>query len=517
MPGCATRSSPALPAARNPRLSPPRLASPNRAVRLASLLALARQRNARVADFLDDADPALAAEAAIAIHDDLSIHEALPQLAAWLAKAPASSTEPALRRAVNANFRVGTSEAAARLATFALKSKADPALRGEALSQLTLWTEPPLLDHADGRYRKLSARAPEPVRAALQPEVNSLLALEEPELRALGLELLLKFHLKAPTAPVVALVADSNIPPAVRLEGLRLLAAQDPDSPALAQTLDAWLRLPKGVQPAPLRAEALRILAKRESRRAFDAARAFLGQGETEEQQAAWSVLAALADPAADTLIAESLNKLAAGRKVAAATQLDLLEAAATRAPAAPNVAAARDAYEKLRDSQTEPLAAFTECLEGGDPAAGREIAQMNVAANCVACHRFARGSGSEVGPPLETIASRHDRRYLLESLIDPGAQVAAGFGLVTVTRKNGETLAGTLLVEDAESVRLRLPDGKEISVPRDGITAETPAISMMPPMGAILTKRQLRDVVAYLATLRPPPKQKKPTAKAQE
>ena len=45
-----------------------------------------------------DADPRLAAEAAMAIHDDLSIPEALPRLAAWLAKAPSGSTEPALRQ-----------------------------------------------------------------------------------------------------------------------------------------------------------------------------------------------------------------------------------------------------------------------------------------------------------------------------------------------------------------------------------------------------------------------------------
>lgn len=139
-----------------------------------------------------------------------------------------------------------------------------------------------------------------------------------------------------------------------------------------------------------------------------------------------------------------------------------------------------------------------------------------NAAANCVACHRFARGSGSEVGPPLETIASRHDRRYLLKSLVDPGAQVVLGFGLISVTKKNGESVAGTLLADDAESVRLRLPDGREISVPRDGITSETPAVSMMPPMGAVLNRRQIRDVVAYLATLKPALKQKKAEASGQ-
>ena len=42
-------------------------------------------------------------------------------------------------------------------------------------------------------------------------------------------------------------------------------------------------------------------------------------------------------------------------------------------------------------------------------------------------------------------------------------------------------------------------------------------AVSMMPPVDSILTKRQLRDVVSYLATLKPAPKQKKLPAKGQE
>jgi putative membrane-bound dehydrogenase-like protein len=490
---------------------------PNRAVRLACLLALARNHDVAVADFLDDADPRLAAEAAIAIHDDLSIPDALPRLAAWLAKASAGSTEPALRRAVNANFRLGTPESAARLAAFALGSAADAAVREEALTQLMLWTAPPLLDHTDGRYRKLAERSPDPVRTALQSKVEALLALQSSDLRALGLELLLKYKLQAPTQPIVKLIADANIPPRVRLEGLRLLAAQDPKSPELAQTLDTWLKSPKGVQPAPLRGEALRILAQRDASAAFDVTRTLLDQGEVEEQQAAWGVLATLGSAPADALIAEGVNKLAAGRKVPGATQLDLLEAAAARAANAPTVAAARDAFEKLREAQTDPVAAFNECLEGGDAETGREIALMNVSANCVACHRFAKGSGSEVGPPLEAVASRHDRRYLLESLINPSAQVVLGYGFVTVTKKNGEAVAGTLLTDDAESVRLRLPDGQETSIPRDGVTAETPAVSMMPPMNSVLTRRQIRDVVAYLATLKPASKSKKAPAKAQE
>ena len=111
--------------------------------------------------------------------------------------------------------------------------------------------------------------------------------------------------------------------------------------------------------------------------------------------------------------------------------------------------------------------------------------------------------SGSEVGPALDGVASRGDRRYLLESLVAPGAKVAAGYGLVSITKKNGEVVAGTLLAEKAGAIRLRLPDGAETAIAKTDIAAQTEPVSVMPPIGAILSKRQIRDVVAYLATLK--------------
>ncbi|MCE9519654.1 MAG: HEAT repeat domain-containing protein [Verrucomicrobia bacterium] len=487
----------------------------NRPARVACLLALARNHDPAVAEFLADSDPLLAAEAAIAIHDDLGIPEALPQLAAWLEKAPKVASEAALRRAVNANFRIGTPEAAARIAAFASGPNGPESVRQEALTLLTLWIVPPVLDHTDGRYRALPARPAEPIRAAIQPHVAALLAINAPALRALGLEVLVKMKLTVPADKAAALVADAKVPIAVRREALRLLATQDPNSPALASLLDKWLDAAPGREPAALRGEALGITAKKDPARAFRAAQAFLVNGETEERQAAWAVLGALRTPEADAALAEGVKQLASGAGGPPATRLDLLEAAAERAPQVSVIAAALNSFEKSRAAAADTLATFTECLEGGDVTAGREIALMNVAANCVACHRFEGASGSEVGPALDGVASRGDSRYLLESLIEPSAKMAAGYGLVTVTNKGGETAVGNVLAEDDTAIRLRQPDGKTITIPKVTIASRTPPVSVMPPMITMLTKRQLRDVVAYLGTLKSPgAKPKKPKAK---
>ncbi len=54
-----------------------------------------------------------------------------------------------------------------------------------------------------------------------------------------------------------------------------------------------------------------------------------------------------------------------------------------------------------------------------------------------------------------------------------------------------------------AGQIVLRSPEGKTQTISRDQIATATPPISVMPPMLGILTKPQIRDVVAYLASLK--------------
>ena len=95
--------------------------------------------------------------------------------------------------------------------------------------------------------------------------------------------------------------------------------------------------------------------------------------------------------------------------------------------------------------------------LTQGDPERGETIFNTHPVAACNRCHVVA-GEGGPVGPALDGIATRKSEDYLLESLTDPQAVMAEGF------------------------------------------PAE---ISPMPPMGILLTEQELRDVMAYLVTLR--------------
>ena len=483
-------------------------------VRLAACLALGRLAHPATAEFLTDCDPAIAAEAAWAIHDDNGIPEALPTLAAWLDAAPVGTEERALRRAINANYRLGTPEAAARLARFAVKpvnptpasddkKSAGPGPQEEALLLLTLWSAPPALDRMDARPRSYPARPAAAVRPALQPIKNDLLALQSPVLKARALEIMAVFNLDVPAAITAAAAQDAATPATVRLQSLRLLASQHPGAPERLPVLTKLLE--EKSHPA-LRIESLTQLLILDPAAGLTAATGLIRDGNVEEQQAAVAQLAVAKHPGADGRLAALLTPAGDASAAPPGIRLDVIEAAAARAGDVPALAKAMAPREKVLTASSDPLAALADCVAGGDPAAGRTIALENNAANCVACHRFQKGAGSAVGPALESIGGLQTASYLLEALVNPSAVIAPGYGMATVTLKDGTTLAGTVLKETSEKITLRQPDGVEVSATLSNVAVRTPPISVMPPMHGILTPRQLRDVVAYLGTLRAKP-----------
>jgi putative heme-binding domain-containing protein len=142
-----------------------------------------------------------------------------------------------------------------------------------------------------------------------------------------------------------------------------------------------------------------------------------------------------------------------------------------------------------------------TASLHGGDAELGEIVFNEHLAAQCVACHRVEK-EGSEVGPPLTEVGKK-GREYILESLIDPQAEITPGYGIVSVKMKDGTTHAGALKEEKGRFLSLILPDKKELVLNLEAVESRTDPISTMPPMGDILTPRQLRDLVEYLSGLK--------------
>ncbi|HRJ08465.1 MAG TPA: c-type cytochrome [Prosthecobacter sp.] len=476
-----------------------RFDSESEPVRLVCALALARQRSPLIKDYLKDSSDAVFDEVCRAIHDDGGIPDVLPELAALL-DGGRPLTPPARRRAINANLRMGQPVNAARLLQHALNQPPEQAV--EALRTLLVFSKPPRLDLVDGMagtYPRMDENALSP--SLIETWKSDLLALKDPSLKTAVVELLIQLQLEVDASVLLAIAVDEKAETTLRIGALRLMTAKNPQAPAVAQALE---KTSGKTAPEELRMESLALTARHQPERALGEISRVLDSGTLREKQAAISLLAAHPGSGADALMTAWLQKLA-DEKVETGLRLDVIEAAQGRE----SVAARVTAWQQTR--KTPPA---EDLIEGGDIKAGREIVNNHIGANCVACHTVEAKEGSQVGPPLKGIGTLRARAELLESLVNPVAQIAEGYGLVSLTLKDGGSHAGSLVSESDKAVRLRLPDGALKEIPREIILAQTPPVSVMPPMLGILTPREVRDVVAYLASLTGAPDKKPQPAK---
>jgi len=125
-----------------------------------------------------------------------------------------------------------------------------------------------------------------------------------------------------------------------------------------------------------------------------------------------------------------------------------------------------------------------------------------NSTGQCVRCHAIG-GQGGEVGPSLTTIGDVLSREKLLEALIEPSARLSPGFGTVTLTLKDGLTVTGILSQENDQELVLKTTEAEPLKVPVARIAKRENQPSSMPPMGYIMSKREIRDMVEFLANLK--------------
>src|SRR5262249_36216581 len=140
----------------------------------------------------------------------------------------------------------------------------------------------------------------------------------------------------------------------------------------------------------------------------------------------------------AQQMLAAQLDKLIAG-KLPGEDELELLEA--TEKSTNDAVKAKRKQFDDARP-KNDQLASYHESLLGGDAAVGKKIFFERQDVSCVRCHKIA-GTGGVAGPDLSSVATRHERSYFLESIINPNAQIAPGFESVSIKVKAGKNYAG--------------------------------------------------------------------------
>ena len=473
--------------------------NPSRGVRIAAIIALRRLRSPEVGRFVTDADDAIVLEAARAINDDGGIDGALPALARVLDE-KRFTAEPLLRRAISANLKVGTTEAIARLETFAADSARPQGMRVEAIAALGVWADPSPMDRVDGIYLG-QAKSRDTVVPAAQAAVLRLMQAQAsenaPALRIALAEAAGRLgahgsgadpHDSTPKRHILQCSCGvaQGTPGVEGLEHGRDHEGRGRRQQRRGQAGRAWH---PAVADDERRSEGAEPRRGHSRRRRHRSAGGLRGARHVEEQRSR---------KGARVVFRRACRQ--AG-KVAPAVQLDLVDA--MQANGSPALTAKLDAYRTSKSADSLALAFRDALLQGGSVNRGRETFVENPAAQCTRCHTV-RNAGSDVGPNLSGVATRLTREQILDSLLEPSARIAPGYGTVGITLKNGTRVDGTLRDEtDTHVVLMAGTPPAEQRIAKTDIAERTNPVSAMPPVGAIVKPREVRDLVAYLSTLK--------------
>ena len=144
------------------------------------------------------------------------------------------------------------------------------------------------------------------------------------------------------------------------------------------------------------------------------------------------------------------------------------------------------------RGDQNETLA--------GDVGRGKALFESS---GCFDCHRI-DDRGSRLGPNLSSIGSRRTPVRLRQGLVAPDEEVVPDNRFVRIVTKDGTTVTGKLLNQDATSVQMMNPKEELKTYLRDNIREYTIIDKgLMPSVEGKLNAQQVADIVSYLSSLK--------------
>jgi putative heme-binding domain-containing protein len=463
--------------------------NPSKALRTAAVLVLRKLKNDNIALFLNDKDEYIVTEAARGINDDLSIPAALPALAATLGETRFTS-EPLLRRAINAALRVGSAKELDLLIAFSTRTDINDTIKAEALATLGSWANPSVLDRVDGRYRGQLVHDGALVKAKIQPFIGNFLKETNVESLVAMAGLLADLKITNFNAELASIYTNNDN---VKVKTAILTALN-----GLNYT-DMEAIIKKGMEDKDenVRTVALGLLnndnVSKETLPTL--VKNIFTKGSTKEQQQILVVLGKLSIDKTQTVLEGLIDQLKE-KQLSPNVSLELKEA--VEASGSESLKAKIAAIKP----SASPMDEYLEALFGGNRNNGRNTFNYNSTAQCVRCHSMG-GEGGSVGPNLAKIGGTLSREQILQALIEPSARLSPGYGTVSLKLKDGQEVTGTLAKENDEELVITTSDAEPLVIPVSRIAKRENMPSSMPPMGTLLSKREIRDVVEFLANLK--------------
>ncbi|RTE55497.1 heme-binding protein [Arenibacter aquaticus] len=463
--------------------------SENRSLRIAAVLVLRRLQNEHIVKFLSDSDEYIVTEAARAINDDWSIESALPALASLLQQEKFTS-EPLLRRSINAALRVGGEKELDLLINFAQRTTVPNALRGEALATIGTWAAPSVLDRVDGRFRGEVHRDTNVVRNKIEKYIPNFLKDRDPDILEAAALTLTSLKMDGYNSQL-ANIMKRHASPKVRSAMLKALGELQYDH------IEEAMKIGMQDKDRNVRTVAVGLVTQVDIPKESlpSTVEPIFKSGSINEQQKMLSVLGEMPLEKSQDVLSSLINQ-GINNKLSNAVILDLTEA--IEATGSETLIAQLGKLKSTGDG----LDAYAETLDGGNRREGYRYFNNNSTGQCVRCHSV-NGGGGTVGPALDNIGNILSREQLLEALINPSARLSPGYGMVTVTLKDGQQVTGILEEETQDELILKTSDAEPMEIALSRIGKRQNMASGMPPMGSLMSKREIRDVIEYLASLK--------------
>jgi putative heme-binding domain-containing protein len=145
-----------------------------------------------------------------------------------------------------------------------------------------------------------------------------------------------------------------------------------------------------------------------------------------------------------------------------------------------------------------------SDAVAAGRPDNGRLL--FTGKGQCGTCHRV-NGEGGWRGPNLSDIGAHRTAASLMESMMDPSAEIIPLNQEIRAVTRDGRTVVGRRMNEDTDSIQLILEEqGRLVALMKSSLREMVPVTkSPMPSYKSTLTQSELADLVAYLRTLKWP------------
>ncbi|MEE2907500.1 MAG: PVC-type heme-binding CxxCH protein [Planctomycetota bacterium] len=355
---------------------------------------------------------------------------------------PDPTASAVARRSLAAAMRSGEPARAEMVAAFAMDETQPDVLRREAMETLRQWPAPEPRERVQGRYRPVEAARDVEGWKVVMTRVLPSLAQSDDVIAQPARQIATEHEITLDSERLLAALDEESSPVDRRISMLRLLVR---DESARSRAIEKAL----ASSDPTLRSEGIRLVAQWDPERAMPIVLEGLESSELSHRRAAIESLAILPGDQVVDLLQVRLSNLDQEHPALA---LDIVEAA--RARGGDHFQKSLAAWTSMPEEGYPPI--YSLSSSGGDAVRGRELVFYHASASCLRCHVI-EGAGGTAGPSLGDVARRLDEAALLRSLLEPQAEIAEGYG----------------------------------------------EASAMPAMAKHLNPMEVRDIVAYLRTLR--------------